>query len=110
MKSIRKLASHGKINEKVSITKLGKVRKKYTKKKQKSEKPYSINVAITEVHKDFLEKKAGEKGIKPTEVVRKLLDMVCKDVVVVNDLKELFSVFIIDKEANPDNIETGQES
>ena len=108
MKSIRKLPSHGKVSEKITITKLGKVRKKYTKKKTRDEKPFSINVAITESHKNFLEKKAEEKNVKPTEIVRKLLDVVCKDVVVVDDLKEIFSVFIIDKEKKNDSIEIDQ--
>lgn len=70
MESIRKLREFDK-PKKSSITKSGKIRKEYTRKLPS--KKWSVNVALTEEQKNYLETEALKNNVKPTEIVRRIL-------------------------------------
>lgn len=100
MNSIRKIVRIKPPRREPSLTKAGTVRKQYTVKnpRKKPTKLFSINVALTTYQKDFLEKKAQELDVKPTEVVRKILEVFCKNIVIVDDLSREFNICKIDKD------------
>lgn len=110
MKSIRKLpntATPKKTEQ--SITKTGKLRKVYTVKnpRKKETKQYSLNLALTLDQKLFLETKAEELGIRPAEVIRKILEVFCRDMVLINKLSKDFNIFVDGKEEIRDSNSEG---
>jgi len=84
-------------------TKTGKERKAWTPKgpRKKATKHYSISVALLEKHKTYLEKKALELNVRPAEVIRRVLDVFCREIIVINDLENSFNIFCIQKEQEP---------
>lgn len=72
MKAIREIKSVYKKKE-VCLKRNGQPRKPYTRKTKKPIKGYSINVAITERHKQVIEYLSEKSQIKPTEIVRLIL-------------------------------------
>lgn len=97
MKSIRKLRRpEFPKKEGPSITKTGKIRKPYTIKNPRKtpSKEYSLNVTLTAAQKLFLENKAEELKIRPAEVVRRILEVFCRDMVLINKLSKDFNIFI----------------
>ena len=72
MKSIREIKTVYKKKE-VCLKRDGTPRKPYTRVIKRPIKGYSINVAITERHKEIIEFLAEKSSIKPTEIVRLIL-------------------------------------
>lgn len=72
MKAIREIKSVYKKKE-APLKRNGTPRKPYTRKTTKPIKGYSINVAITERHKQVIEYLSEHSQIKPTEIVRLIL-------------------------------------
>lgn len=72
MKSIREIKNVYKKRE-ISLKRDGTPRKPYSRTTKKPIKGYSINVAITERHKEIIEFLSEKSEIKPTEIVRLIL-------------------------------------
>lgn len=92
MNTIRKIRNPEHPKREVSLTKTGLPRKRYTVRNPRKSptKEYSINIALSAHQKAFLEKKAEKLEVRPAEIVRRILDVFCRDIIILDDVSSEF--------------------